>query len=63
MILWKGYVIMADIVNTLLTWFGYQTPDTIATFFDNIVRLSIGLGIVLFLFKGTFRLANIRGML
>ena len=29
---------MSDIVNTLLTWFGYQTPDTIATFFDNIVR-------------------------
>lgn len=27
---------MADIVNTFLTWFGYQTPDTIATFFDNI---------------------------
>lgn len=54
---------MSDIVNTLLTWFGYHTPDTIASFFDNILRLSIGLGIVLFLFKGTFRLANIRGML
>lgn len=23
---------MSDIVNTLLTWFGYQTPDTIASF-------------------------------
>lgn len=54
---------MADIVNTLLTWFGYQSPDTIATFFDNIVRLSIGLGICLFIFKGVFRLSGIRGMI
>lgn len=54
---------MADIVNTLLHWFGYQTPDTIASFIDNIVRLSIGLGICLFIFKGVFRLAGIRGMI
>lgn len=63
MTLWKGCVIMADIVNTLLTWFGYQIPDTIATFFDNIVRVSIGLGICLFIFKGVFRLVGIRGMI
>lgn len=54
---------MADIVNTLLEWFGWQTPDTIASFFDNIVRVCIGLGIVLFIFKGTFRLANIHGII
>lgn len=54
---------MSDIVNTLLQWFGWQTPDTIASFFDNIVRLSIGLGICLFVFKGVFRLAGIRGMI
>ena len=54
---------MSDIVNTLLTWFGYSSPDTIATFFDNIVRLSIGLDICLFIFKGVFRLAGIRGMI
>lgn len=54
---------MSDIVNTLLTWFGYQTPDTVSIFFDNIVRLSIGLGICLFIFKGVYRLAGIRGMI
>lgn len=54
---------MADIVNTLLGWFGWQTPDTIALLFDNIVRVGIGLGIVLFIFKGTFRLANIHGII
>ena len=54
---------MVDIVNTLLSWFGWQTPDTIAIFFENIVRVGIGLGIVLFIFKGTFRLANIHGII
>lgn len=54
---------MSDIVNTLLTWFGYQTSDTVSIFFDNIVRLSIGLGICLFIFKGVYRLAGIRGMI
>ena len=54
---------MTDIVNTLLNWFGWQTPDTIALLFENIVRVGIGLGIVLFIFKGTFRLANINGII
>ena len=54
---------MSEIVNTLLSWFGWQTPDTIALLFENIVRVGIGLGIVLFIFKGTFRLANIHGMI
>ena len=54
---------MAEIVNTLLNWFGWQTPDTISLFFENIVRVAIGLGIVLFIFKGTFRLANIHGII
>lgn len=54
---------MSEIVNTLLVWFGWQTPDTIALLFENIVRVGIGLGIVLFIFKGTFRLANIHGII
>ena len=54
---------MVDIVNTLLDWFGWQTPDTITILFDNIVRVGIGLGIVLFIFKGIFRLANIHGII
>lgn len=54
---------MAEIVNSLLEWFGWQTPDTVSLFIENIVRVSIGLGLVLFIFKGVFRLANIRGML
>lgn len=54
---------MSEIVNTLLDWFGWQTPSTIALLFDNIVRVGIGLGIVLFIFKGTFRLANIHGII
>lgn len=54
---------MADIVNTLLQWFGWHTPDTVALLIENIVRVAIGLGICLFIFKGVFRLAGIRGMI
>lgn len=54
---------MADIVNSLLEWFGWQAPNTISLFFENIVRVGIGLGIVLFIFKGIFRLANIHGII
>lgn len=54
---------MADIVNTLLQWFGWQTPNTIALLIENIVRVAIGLGLVLFIFKVTFRLAGINRML
>lgn len=54
---------MSDIVNTLLQWFGWQTPDTVALLIENIVRVAIGLGLVLFIFKATFRLAGINRML
>lgn len=54
---------MSDIVNTLLQWFGWQTPETVALLIENIVRVAIGLGLVLFIFKSTFRLAGINRML
>ena len=34
---------MSDIVNTLLQWFGRQTPETVALLIENIVRVAIGM--------------------
>ena len=54
---------MSEVVNSLLEWFGWQTPETVAQLIENVVRVGIGMGIVLFLFKGVFRLAGIHNMI
>ena len=54
---------MNEIVNNLLVWFGWQTPDTVSLLIENVVRVAIGLGIVLFIFKGVYRLAGIHNII
>lgn len=54
---------MIDIVNQLMTWFGWAAPETVAELIDGLVRLAVGLGLVLFIFKSCFRLAGMHGIL
>lgn len=54
---------MADVVNSILDFCGWVTPETIAQLVENIVRVGIGLGLILFIFKGVFRLANIHNLI
>ena len=54
---------MAEVVNSILDFVGWVEPTTIAQLIENIVRVGIGLGLILFIFKGMFRLANIHNLI
>lgn len=54
---------MAEVIDIFMEWIGWQTPGTLAILFENLVRVSIGIGLILALFKFIFKLSNIHNII
>lgn len=52
---------MADIVNELFMWFGIEgigEMSTVSDLFDVTIRLAVGCGFTVFIFKQVFKLVT-----